>query len=119
MAEILFVGNERVGARVAEVSGKEVEFTGDVTHIADIKDTIISKSYWAVIFDLSTFLDNYNVLAEEIDNLNRVSSARFIFYYLGKTPRSNLVYALTERGFTGFVTESIAGLDCHLRRRML
>ena len=28
MAEILFVGNERVGARVAEVSGKEVEFTG-------------------------------------------------------------------------------------------
>ena len=110
MAEILFVGNERVGARVAEVSGKEVEFTGDVTHIADIKDTIISKSYWAVIFDLSTFLDNYNTLAEEIDNLNRVSGARFIFYYLGKTPRSNLVYALTERGFTGFVTESIAGL---------
>ncbi len=49
MAEILFVGNERVGARVAEVSGKEVEFTGDVTHIADIKDTIISKSYWAVL----------------------------------------------------------------------
>lgn len=110
MAEILFVGNERVGARVAEVSGKEVEFTGDVTHIADIKDTIISKSYWAVIFDLSTFLDNYNTLAEEIDNLNHVSGARFLFYYLGKTPRSNLVYALTERGFTGFVTESIAGL---------
>ena len=110
MAEILFVGNERVGARVAEVSGKEVEFTGDVTHIADIKDTIISKSYWAVIFDLSTFLDDYNTLAEEIDNLNHVSGARFLFYYLGKTPRSNLVYALTERGFTGFVTESIAGL---------
>lgn len=68
MAEILFVGNERVGARVAEVSGKEVEFTGDVTHIADIKDTIISKSYWAV-FDLSTFTRRYNVLLRKM-NIN-------------------------------------------------
>lgn len=110
MADILFVGNQRVGSRVAEISGKEVEFTGDISHIADVKDIIISKTYYAVIFDLSTFLDNYNVLAEEIENMNRVSNARFIFYYLGKNARSNLIYALTERGFTGFVTESIAGL---------
>lgn len=108
MAEILFVGTERVGCHVPEVSGKTVHFTGEQLHLADVRDMVLSDNYQCVIFDLSMFVDNYELLAKDFESLSRVSNARFIFYFLGKNTRSALISALMEKGFYLFVTDSIA-----------
>lgn len=104
---ILFVGSERAGYDVPGVSGKSVEFTGEVNSIATVREFVLKEPHQIVIIDLATLTDNYMVIAEEITKMSLASNARFIFYYKGKSPRSAMVMALVAHGFRLFVTESL------------
>ena len=109
MAEILFVGKKSVGHHVPEIAGKDVDFTGEVTTIEQAKALIMKDdTYTTVIIDLSTITTDYVRIADECRNMSLASKARFIFYYLGKPERTELVSALVERGFSYFVLSSYA-----------
>lgn len=104
--EILFVGTEIAGnfaLNFCERKDYELSYTGDNSHIQNVVNQILDKSYQVVIVDVTMFLDEVTEIAETLSRIEKVNNSKYIIYAPGYDVDSAIIVSMIKKEFHNFI----------------
>lgn len=103
---IFFVGEIEKGYFVEEVASSlnmQCFFSGSVGHLANVKDKIVKGTYEHIVVDCEQLIDDYSVIANDLQGIATVTNANIIICAIGYSAKSELVQELYKSGFRNFI----------------
>lgn len=105
---MIFAGNQERGYFSEEFAGKnglDFAYVGTYPHIADQTNDILrhgKQDY--TIFDVDTYIDEADEIADQIIRICRANNSKAIVYAPGYMLESAMIMALYDKGITYFIT---------------
>lgn len=105
---MIFAGNQERGYFSEEFAGKnglDFAYVGTYPHIADQTNDILrhgKQDY--TIFDVDTYIDDADEIADQIIRICRANNSKAIVYAPGYMLESAMIMALYDKGITYFIT---------------
>lgn len=105
---MIFAGNQERGYFSEEFAGKnglDFAYVGTYPHIADQTNDILrhgKQDY--TIFDVDTYIDEADEIADQIIRICRANNSKAIVYAPGYMLESAMMMALYDKGITYFIT---------------
>lgn len=106
MDEILYVGDDVSGNFALDFckrKGYKLSYTGNQTHISNIVNLVLDKSYQVVIVDVGMFIDEYTNIADTLSRIEKTNNAKYIIFAPGYEAESSIIIALVKKGFTNYI----------------
>lgn len=100
---ILFIGEQSKGYFIEDCTDEEITYSGYSSSILGLKNLCLKDKYTAIIFDVEQFIDNYKVIADEVEIIKNVSNSNIIIFAEGYSIKSEIVQALVSKGITNFI----------------
>lgn len=104
---ILFLGDESKGFFLEDIAAEinnTVKYTGFIPRINEAKEIMANNSYDYIVIDVTQFIDNSNVISNEIKNVYTAVAVPIIIFAPGLQYNSEILIALSEAGITKFIT---------------
>lgn len=107
---IVFVGSETRGSWIKEYAGKQEYGYARVeesTRIGLQVNDILSYPCKYMIFDIEQYVDDGEVIADQIDKIAKMNNAKIIIYAPGYVPTSSVMIPLIRNQIKNFITGTV------------